>query len=360
MTGRSGALALLGCLALASMLAGCRDEDLDDVERASRNEAARAEAARLHEGATYFLMDVAELDGAAALSAAVGFDVVMPRGLPEGLEVSVVIGQAAQPFDGASSPALASVTMFRRGIDGLVQLLELEGPMDPSTAGEDVALGDGVGRLAEATGEGSPGRFTTLTFEGCGLTLAISMLGLDAEGPPITRDQAIAMGTATRAGCAEPLPETPVVRYFQQRLVDLPDRAAFDARAGFDVVLPSYLPPDAMPTWVTGQPFLPGFNGEPDGRGAQAVYGLDGGTLLLTEGTRRLDVSAGTVVAVGDRSGRLLREASEDGVQLMLAWEGCGLEFALTALSFNGAADGPPLDETELVRIAASMLDGCE
>jgi len=77
-------LVLLGSVVVASMLVGCRDEDLDAIERASRVAAARAEAARLHAGASFGIQRWNEVESIGPLNQAAGFDVVVPRGLPDG------------------------------------------------------------------------------------------------------------------------------------------------------------------------------------------------------------------------------------------------------------------------------------
>jgi len=164
---------LLGLL-FASMVVGCRDEDLDDVERASRVEAARAEAARLHEGVTFEVQAIDEMNSVAPLSAGAGFDVVVPRGLPDGIEVRWVM--ATPPIDepsGGETSALVGVTMQARGRLGALQLSEQEGRADPHAAGEPVAIGDITGLLSYPAGEGSGSPFSTLTFEGCGLQLGL-------------------------------------------------------------------------------------------------------------------------------------------------------------------------------------------
>jgi hypothetical protein len=359
-------IAVLGIAALALLVASCRDEDLDGVERASRIEAARAEAERLHEGASFLVTTFTEVDGVEALGAATGFDVVVPRRLPEGIEVRWGVAQRelddAQP-DGPEE-ATASVILSRAGGQVLLQLSESRGGSGGDGVGERVAIGDDFGWLSDPGDNAPPNTATMLTFDGCGLRFRL--LAASSEDPPrpFTAEELVAIAGATLDGCpSDGLDDPePGPRYFLARTIEAANVEALNARLGEDAVLPSYLPVGATPTWVRGFPLLPTADDGPDGRDVGALYELASGNLLLTESTRVAeDTDAGDDVRIGRVRGRLSHQSSDNpGVRATLSWADCGLRFSLMMSTFGGRLTAPALADEELIRVAESILEGCE
>lgn len=140
------------------------------------------------------------------------------------------------------------------------------------------------------------------------------------------------------------------------------DLEAFQARVGFEVALPTYLPEGVTPTFLYGFPLLPGPIDEPDWSAMAAVYGTNSGAFVLNGSTRldRAGTGAGETVDVGGVPGQLERSEDLSGnPETTLTWRACGLAFSLAARTPPGAPTaGAPTDD-ELIRVAASIVEGC-
>ncbi|MEZ4503245.1 MAG: hypothetical protein R3C39_11520 [Dehalococcoidia bacterium] len=356
-------LAFLGFLVVASMVVGCRDEDLDGVERASRVAAARAEAARLHEGASFGIQRWNEVDSVEPLNEVAGFDVVVPRGLPDGFTVDWVVAQppVVEP-NGGQTLTIAVVAVSARAREGVIQVIESSRPPDETTAGTQVAIGTTVGRLSypRSAGDGSP--FAQVAFTGCGLGLGVTTYNLET-GPTFTADEVVIVAEATFESCdAEPEGESLDTRYFVIKRDDaVPDLAAFEAQMGIDVTLPTYLPERVTPRFLYGFPLLPGTGSRRESHSVATVYGLGAsGSFVLAQESARNEMGEGEGVDVGGVRGHLARFDPADGRPWRLTWEACDLAFSLEVPSFDGVPGASSLADEELIRMAASIVEGCE
>lgn len=362
--GRS--LTVLVIVALALAASSCRDEDLDGVVASAAREASRAEAARLHAGATFLVSTFTEVDGVEPLAAATGFDVIVPRQLPEGIEVQWVFAQRELDDSEPDGPeaAIASLTMSRAGGQVLLQLSESRGgDARDDRLGEQVAIGDHFGWLSVPANDAPSNTAATLAFDGCGLNFRLLAVSADDPPGPFTADELVAIAEATLDACPTGGVEDSGAgpRYFLGRTIEVGNVDELSARLGEDAVLPSYLPRGAASAFVRGFPLLPGADGEPDSADVLALYELASGNVLLTESKGLPDREAGFYVYIGGVGGQLSHESSESALaQTTLAWESCGLGFSLVMTSFPRAPVAPALADEELIRIAESIVEQCD
>jgi len=141
----------------------------------------------------------------------------------------------------------------------------------------------------------------------------------------------------------------------------VPDLAAFEAQMGVDVTLPTYLPERVTPRFLYGLPLLPGTGSRPDSHSVTALYELGAsGSFLLTQETARQQTVEGEVVDVGGVRGHLVPLDAAGGRPWRLTWEACDLDFSLEVPSFDGVPGASSLADEELIRMAASIVEGCE